>query len=197
MANNEASVMKLNREDLVKITLDYQGKFSSILDDLKKDISDMKTDLSGLNSGFSKREAYIKVARNVNSKLSERLVTMERRSYTNKQYSRSKCLEMLGIPASVADNSLEVKVLEVLEEIDVPIDPTLVEDCHRLPSNGSPKKVIINLNLCKGICRILLNKNKLKNLKPESVNLPAETKFVINERLCLYYKKMWSKCKRL
>ena len=61
----------------------------------------------------------------------------------------------------IADKDLESKVLEILEEIDVPIDPTLVEDCHRLPSKGSSKKVIIKLNGHKGIHRILSNKTKL------------------------------------
>ena len=71
--------MKLNSEDLVTIALDYQGKFNNILDDLKKDISDLKSDLSGLKLDFSKFEADIQVSRNVNSKLTERLVTMQRR----------------------------------------------------------------------------------------------------------------------
>ena len=56
---------------------------------------------------------------------SERLVTMKKRYYANEQYSRRECLETSGIPASVAD-----KDLEILEETDVPIDPTLVEECH-------------------------------------------------------------------
>ena len=122
---------------------------------------------------------------------------MERRFYVNQQYSRRKCLEISGIPANVADNDLESKVLEILEEIDVPIDPSLVDNCHRLPSKGSPKKVIVKLNRRRDIRRILLNKNKLKNLKPESVNLPGETNVFINESLCLYYKKLWSKYKTL
>ena len=122
---------------------------------------------------------------------------MERRCYANEQYSRRECLYISGIPASVADNGLESKVLEILEEIDVPIDLNLVEDCHRLPSKGSPKKVVIKLNLRKDIHRILLNKNKLKNLKPEAVNLLGETNVFINESLCLYYKKLLSKCKKL
>ena len=88
-------------------------------------------------------------------------------------------------------------ILEMLEEIDVPIDPTLVEDCHRLPSKGSPKKVIVKLNRRKDIHRILSNKNKLKNLKPESVHLPGETKVFINKSLSLYYKKLRSKCKKV
>ena len=31
--------MKLHKEDLERITLDYQGKFNGILDDLKKDLT--------------------------------------------------------------------------------------------------------------------------------------------------------------
>ena len=54
MAHNEASLMKLNKEGLVRIILDYQGKFNNILGDLKEDISDLKSDLSGLKSDFSK-----------------------------------------------------------------------------------------------------------------------------------------------
>ena len=142
MAHNEAFPMKLNKEYLVSITLDYQEKSNNILDDLKKDISDLESNLSWLKSDV-KLEAYIQVSRNLNSKLSERLVTMESRCYANEQYSRREYLEILSIPTSVADKDLESKLLEILEKIDVPIDHTLVEDCHRLPSKGSPKKVII------------------------------------------------------
>ena len=123
--------MKLNKEDLVRITLDYQGKFNNILDDLKKDTFDLKSDLSGLKSDFSKLEADTQVSRNINSKLTERLVTMEVRCYASEQYSRRECQEISGIPASAADKYLESKVLKILEKIDVPIDPTLVKDCHR------------------------------------------------------------------
>ena len=165
MAHNEASLIKLNNEDLVRNTLDYQGKFNNILEDLKKDICESKIDLSGMKFDFSKLEADIQVSRNVNSKLSERLLTMERRCYANEQYSRRECLEISGIPASVADKDLESKVLEILEEIDVPIDPTLVEDCHRLPSKGSSKKVIVKLNRRKDIHRILPNKNQTQKFK--------------------------------
>ena len=64
MAHNEASLMKLNKEDLVMIILNYRGKFNNVLDDLKKDISDLKSDLSGLKSDFSKLEADIQVTTN-------------------------------------------------------------------------------------------------------------------------------------
>ena len=65
---------------------------------------------------------------------------MEARCYTNKQYSRKECLEVSGIPANFAYNRLEWKVLETLQETEVPIDPSLFEDCHHLPSKGLPKQ---------------------------------------------------------
>ena len=122
---------------------------------------------------------------------------MERRYYANKQYSRRECLEILDIPANVADDGIESKVLEILEKIDLKINPSYLEDCHRLPFKGLPKKFIKKLNRHKNIRRILLNKCKQKNVKPGSVNLPVETNIFINENLCLYYKKLSSTCKRL
>ena len=93
--------MKLNKEDLVRIALNYQGKFNNILDGLKRDISDLKSDLSGLKSDFSKLEADIQVSRNVNSKLSERRLTMERRCYASGQYCRRECLEISDLESKV------------------------------------------------------------------------------------------------
>ena len=65
---------------------------------------------------------------------------MERWYYANKQCSWREYIEISGIPASLADNDLKSKVFEVLKEISVPIDPSLVEDCHRLPFKGCQKK---------------------------------------------------------
>ena len=86
----------------------------------------------------------------------------------------------MAIPTSVVNNGPESNVLKILEEIDVSVDPSLVEDCHRVPSKGSPRKVIIKLNRRKDIRGILLSKNKLKNLKPEPINLPGEANVSIN-----------------
>ena len=58
---------------------------------------------------------------------------MKRRYYANEHYSRRQCLETSGILACDADDELESDVLENLEEIDSLIDPSLFEDCRRLP----------------------------------------------------------------
>ena len=50
----------------------------------------------------------------------------------------------------------------VLDAIDAPVNKDLVDDCHRIPSEGSPKKVILKLSRWKVFRRVLLNKKKLK-----------------------------------
>ena len=123
MAYEEASLMKSNKEELIGMTLNYQGKSNGVSDDLKGKISGLKND-PGLKSDFSKLEADKQVTRNANTNLSKRIVTMERRYYANEQYSRRECLEILGVPASVADNGLESKVF-----IKLNVVRTFVESC--------------------------------------------------------------------
>ena len=48
---------------------------------------------------------------------------MERRSHANEQYSGWECIEISRIPANVADNGLESKVLQILEENRVSGEP--------------------------------------------------------------------------
>ena len=42
--------MKLNIEDLVRLLLDYQGKFNFILDDLKNNFDELKIKLTRLEA---------------------------------------------------------------------------------------------------------------------------------------------------
>ena len=61
-------------------------------------------------------------------------------------------------PPNVKINELETKVFTIMEEIDTPVDPRLVKDCHRLPSKGNPEKMILKLNRRKDARKVLLNK---------------------------------------
>ena len=94
--------------------LDYQGKFSNILDELKNDLNELKTK-------FCKLESDLHISRNVYDKLSDKLVVLECKCHANEQYSRSECLEILGIPAEVGGKDIEKKVLAVLDAIGAPL----------------------------------------------------------------------------
>ena len=88
-------------------------------------------------------------------------------------------------------------MLEILDAIDASFNNQMVEDCHRIPSKSSPQKVIFKLSRQKDSRRVLLNKKKLEQLKPETLNWPAGVKIYINEIICPYYKKLWTKCRKL
>ena len=133
MSHTESSLMRLNKEDLVRTLLDYQGKFNNILDELKINLNELKTK-------FCKLESDLHISRNVNDKVSDKLVVLKRKCHANEQYCRRECLKISGIPAEVGDKGIEKKVLEILDAIDAPVNTDLVEDCHRIPSKSSPKK---------------------------------------------------------
>ena len=98
---------------------------------------------------------------------------------------------------SVKDNEFEAKVLSILGQIDDPIDSWFAEDCHCLSSKGKHKKLILKLCGRKDAAKVLLNKNNLKNVDPESVNLSSGTIIYINKSLCTCHKNLSSKCKKL
>ena len=50
MDHTEASLMKLNKEDLVRLLLDYRGKFNSIQGDLKNNFGELKTKFTKLKA---------------------------------------------------------------------------------------------------------------------------------------------------
>ena len=76
------------------------------------------------------------VTKRVTSELCKRVVTMERQCWANAQYSRRECLEMAGIPRQVDDKNLETKVLLIFQRIGCTINPTFIDDCHRLGKNN-------------------------------------------------------------
>ena len=59
------------------------------------------------------------------------------------------------------------------------------------PPKAHQNKVIIKLNGCKDIRRILLNKKNMKNLKPESANLPGKQIFSLM-KVCACTTRNWS-----
>ena len=86
----EETLDKLLKKDLISMVLSQQAKTdaanSQIMDQIRQ-----------LNEDFEKLQFELTVAKQVNSVLSERLVSMERQCWTNAQYSRRECLGLVGV----------------------------------------------------------------------------------------------------
>ena len=57
----------------------------------------------------------------------------------HKQYTRRINLEISGIPNNISDEALETKCIEILEAVDISVDNSEIEACHRLPTNRRNK----------------------------------------------------------
>ena len=92
MDHTEHSLLKLSKDELARLVLDYQGKFNSVLQSLKNGVSEIK-------SKFNVLKSELHVTKNVTDNLTKK--TLERKCHENKQYSRRECLEISGIPSSI------------------------------------------------------------------------------------------------
>ena len=177
MSLSEAALRKLTKDEVIALTLEYQAKFDNTLSNINRELSELRND-------FKKIESELSVSKNVNSKLHKRVVALERQCWGNNQYSRRECLEITGVPDSVSNVDLEKTTIKIFDKLDVAIDPSNIEDCHWLKSNG-PKEVIIKFARHKDGNLIRKNK-KLKgmNLCFAGISNPV----FINDSLCSYYK---------
>ena len=112
---------------------------------------------------------------NVNSELSSRLVNMERQCWTNAQYSRRECLEVVAIPREVEQKDLEGKMLSLLKKIDCKTDPDNIKDCHRLSKKSD--NVMIKFPRRKDFQHVVWVKKNLRYYNMEDLAFHGENKF--------------------
>ena len=60
-----------------------------------------------MNNYLKKLEAAVAIVQKVNSRLVGQSVQSKRQCWENVEYSRCKCLEVIGIPTSVKEDVLE------------------------------------------------------------------------------------------
>ena len=151
MALSESALKKLHKDEIINLALDYQNKFDSTLPGIRNELSDLKKDFEQLRSDFS-------ITNLVNTKLKEKVVSLERQTWSNSQYSRRECLELSGIPETVENKDLEGTELGIFEKLDVMVDQSNIEDCHWIKPSKGAKKVIVKLSRRKDANKIRLLK---------------------------------------
>ena len=148
-----------------------------------------------MKSKFNVPKSELQVSKNVTDNLTQYIKTLECKCHENEQYSRRECLDISGIPSSIEDGAFEDNVLELFRKVNVLIDPSKVEDCHRLKfNNNAPQKVIMKLSKRKHVYCVLKAKSSFKNAGVTKNGIPPH---ICKSFLCSYYKFLRSKCKKL
>ena len=109
-------------------------------------------------------------------------------------YSRCECLEVIGIPTSIPNDSLEANITKVFDKLGVHVKGKDIQACHHLKDNDS---VIIKLSNRKDSLQVLHVKKDLKSWDPTELEFPEGTRIFINESFRAYYHGLWNKCKKL
>ena len=149
--------------------MDYQQKYDVTLDKISEELAE-------LLKSYNKLESDLAITKAGDDSLRNQILTLE-----------GQCLEQCSI--------LKGKELTVLSKLNVNINPANVEACHWFNSNNEGKKAILKLSRRKDSDETRRVRSKLKttDLKPIEITTPMH----INDSLCFYYKKLWSKCKNL
>ena len=96
MAHTENSLNRLNKDDLIRLALDYQQKYDSTLDKISKELAELRKSYNNLESDLT-------ITKVVNESLRNQIITLERQCWSNAQYSRRETLEISGIPEDTDD----------------------------------------------------------------------------------------------
>ena len=113
----EGTLKALNKTQLTDLFLKMQDQTNSTLDSLMAEMKD-------LNNSFKRFESDVQIVKTVNNNLLKQIRNTERQCWANAQYSRSECVEVIGIPKSVESKDLEQTVCKIFKSIVFDIERT-------------------------------------------------------------------------
>ena len=130
--------------------------------------------------------------------LYDRIKDLETALYDQQQRSRRNNLEIHGLPNDILDENLEKNIVEILNNIvEVPINLSEIEACHRLPSRNGPKPVIIRFLCRKRRNEVMENASNVNNHDLTKFGMENNQKIYINNNLSPKMKELSYYCRRL
>ena len=161
-----AQYSKLTNKQLVALLIEKDAK-----------LVDLNTRLETLEAKFS-----------LDSTFAERIVTLERSSYRQAQYSGRDAVEIVGLPESIEDQAaLEKKVVEVFNHAGNNVTERDFHAIHRLKKNSVIIAKCVNRRDATAILRA---KRKLRDTdEAAKKKLGVRGKIYVNESLCPEYSE--------
>ena len=187
----KAKIQEEDINELKKSVIDLKSVIDVRFDDLKKDLLNIKeTVIQNLLNDNKKLRAKVK-------SLEDNLVHVESECYGQDQYGRRNNIEINGIPNSVDSDNLEDKVIEILDAIDITVEKSEIEACHRLPGKETHKTTVVRFINRKHCENALKSRKKLKHCDKTSLGFSENQEIFFNDNLCPYYKKLSWMCRKV
>ena len=189
---SEFALNSLKKSDLIQKILDLKGKvvIDADLHKLCEKIERLTESMNQIVAENKKLQSDIAIIKNINRKLEDKIVYLEKNQPKREQYSRRNNVEISGIPNTIPDNDLENTVISICRDPGVEIDPKYIEGCPRIPlsgySRGQDKRVIVKFVNRKHSEALLRDKNRISSKSFNHLHVP--NKVFVSVSLCPYYR---------
>ena len=132
---SESTISAIKKPELVQKIIALKGKVivDADISNLCSQISKLNNTISQLHSTNEKIRSELAVVKNVNTKLEERIISLEKNQAKSKQYSRRNKIELSCIPNDIPEDNLEKVLIDICHDFGLEIEPKDIEGCHRLP----------------------------------------------------------------
>ena len=144
----ESAINAIKKPELVQkiIALKEKVIVDSDISNLCSQILKLNDKISELYSTNKKIRCELAVAKIVNTKLKERIISLEKNQAKSEQYTRHNNIELSGIPNDIPEDNLD-NLIDIRHDSGSEIEPKDIEGFHRLPvsrySRDSNKRVIV------------------------------------------------------
>ena len=146
---SESSLSSLKKSDLVQKILDLKGEVivHTDLHKLSNQIHKLAGEIDQILLKNRKLTSELVITKNVNSRLEEKIINLEKNQAKGEQYSWRNNVELSGIRNSICDEDLENTVINICKESGTDVGTRDIEGCHQLPlarnTRGHDKRVIV------------------------------------------------------
>ena len=139
---SESALNLLKKTELVQKILDLKGKvvIDADLNELCEKTERLTESMNQIVAENKKLQSDTVIMKNVNRKLEEKIVYLEKNQAKGEQYSHRNNIEISGIPNRIRDEDLENKIISICKDSGAEIDPKDVEGCHRLPFSRNSRR---------------------------------------------------------
>ena len=120
----------IKKPELIQKIIALKGKVikDSDISNLCNQISKLNNTISQLNSTNKKITSDLLFVKNVNAKLEERIISLEKSQAKSEQYSRHSNIELCGILNDIPEDNLGKVVIDICHDSEVEIEPKTLRD---------------------------------------------------------------------
>ena len=191
----------LTKNDLLDYAVKIGDNFTELTEELRntnRKYDELNNSLfDPVNGIIAKLQGQLAVSQSVTKILVERVVSTERQSNMNAQYSRKETAELHGVPDSFGGDDLEKNILKLFNDIkpeDEPkFEPHDIHACHRLAVKS---RVIVKFVHRKRFRALMTKRASLKNDQIKE-KYQLTNALYLNESMSAPFKKMFYLCKKL